>query len=196
MCGETAGQYMPLTNIDATMTSSTTRNVLNAPKAKYIVQFAGQLYALNVEVNGVTYRDRAYVSSPALGVVTQVQTAINGWATQMHVNSAKYLKVGMSIDIYGAQTTNLKQANLVITSVDKLNNMIGFSGQTLAVSINDEVWISGRFNMLTTLWNTDYPTPQSADWFRIPPGLAAQVGRQQPYCSQPASRLCQPREYP
>ena len=168
-------QYMPLTSIDSTMTPSTTTNVLNAPAAKFVAQFAGQLYALNVQVNenGVlkTYPDRLYQSSAALGVVTQVQNAVNGWVTQIHVDSVRYLKVGMSIDIYGAQTSNLKYQGLTITSVDKLNNMLGFSGQTLVISANDEVWISGRFNQLTTLWNTDYHTPQSSDWISIPSGL-------------------------
>lgn len=171
VCGETAGQYYPLTNIDSTMTPSVTRNVLGAPKCKFIAQYAGQLYAMNVQINGVTYRDRAYISSPALGVITQVQLAISGQATGMKVNSVKYLKVGMSIDIYGAQTDNLKYSGITITSVDKLNNVIGFIGQTVNISINDEVWIAGRHNQLTTLWNTDYPTSQAADWIRIPPGI-------------------------
>jgi hypothetical protein len=164
------GQYMPLTMIDPTMTTQT-YNTLNAPSCKFIAQFGGQLYALNCVVNGQTFSDRFYQSSPPLGVVTQVQNAISGWTTQIHVDSAKYLKVGMGIDIYGAQTSNLKYSNLVITSVDKLNNLIGVSGQTLNINANDEVWITGRFGQLTILWNTDYPTPQSADWLSIPSGL-------------------------
>lgn len=171
VAGKGNGQYMTLTNIDSTMQPSTTRNVLNAPKSKFIAQYAGQLYALNVQLNGVTYSDRMYQSSPALGVVTQVQNAINGWTTQIHVDSVKYLKVGMGIDIYGAQTSNQKYSNLVITSVDKLNNNIGLSGQVLNISADDEVWITGRFGLLTTLWNTDYPTPQSADWISMPTGI-------------------------
>lgn len=169
------GKYMTLTNIDSTLVPSTTRNVINAPQSKFIAQYSGNLYAMNCVVNGVTYRDRMYVSSPALGVVTQVQNAVSGWVTQIHVDSVRYLKVGMSIDIYGAQTVNLLYSGLVITSVDKLNNRIGFSGQTINVSANDEVWISGRFGLLTTLWNTDYPTAQTSDWIRIPPGLDEQA---------------------
>lgn len=171
VAGKGSGQYLPLTNINSQMQASTTNNVLNAPASKFIAQYAGQLYAINVQVNGVNYPDRAYLSSPALGVVTQVQAAISGWTTQIHVDSVHYLKVGMSIDIYGAQTFNLKQQGLVITSVDKLNNLLGISGQTVNIAINDEVWISGRFNQLTTLWNTDWPTPQTSDWIRIPPGI-------------------------
>lgn len=175
VAGRGNGVNLPLTNVDSTLVPSTTRNVLNAPASKFIAQFSGNLYAMYATVNGVTYRDRMYVSSPALGVVTQVQNDTSGWVTQIHVDSVRYLKVGMSIDIYGAQTTNLKLQNIVITSVDKLNNRIGLSGQTVNLSASDEVWISGRFNQLTTLWNTDYPTPQTSDWIRIPPGIDEQA---------------------
>lgn len=171
VAGKGNGKYMTLTNVDSTMQPSITRNVLNAPQSKFIAQYSGQLYAINCQVNGVTYANRAYVSSPALGVVTQVQNAVNSWVTQLHVDSVRYLKVGMGIDIYGAQTTNLKYSNLVITSVDKLNNFIGISGQVLNIAADDEVWITGRFGLLTTLWNTDYPTPQSSDWLSIPTGI-------------------------
>lgn len=170
VAGKGDGQFMTLTNIDSTMTPSTSRNVLNAPKSKFIAQYSGQLYAINCQVNGVTYADRVYVSSPALGVVTQVQNGNIGWTTQLHVDSARYLKVGMQIDIYGAQTSNQLYSALTITSIDKLNNNIGFSGKVINVNPNDEVWITGRFGLLTTLWNTDYPTPQSSDWLRVPPG--------------------------
>lgn len=164
------GVYQPLTMIDPTMTQQT-YNTLNAPACKFIAQYAGQLYALNVQVNGVTYSDRMYQSSSALGVVTQVQNAITGWTTQIHVDSVHYLKVGMGIDIYGAQTSNLKYSNLQIVSVDKVGNNLGVSGQVLNINADDEVWITGRFGQLTTLWNTDYPTPQTSDWISMPSGL-------------------------
>ena len=174
VAGQTpAGVNLPLTTINSSMipdNTSNASNVLNAPAAKFIAQYAGQLYAMNVTVNGVNYPDRVYQSSPALGAITQVQNAITGWVTQIHVDSVHYLKVGMTIDIYGAQTFNLKYSALQITSVDKLNNFIGVSGQNLNIAANDEVWLSGQFNALTTLWNTDWPTPQTSDWFRVPSG--------------------------
>lgn len=173
VAGKGNGKYFPLTTINSQMVpdnTSNASNVLNAPACKYIAQYAGQLYAINCQVNGVSYPDRAYISSGATGVVTQIQTAVSGWTTQIHVDSVHYLKVGMTIDIYGAQTSNLKVSALQIVSVDKLNNMLGISGQTLNIAVNDEVWISGQFGNLVTLWNTDYPTPQTSDWLRIPPG--------------------------
>lgn len=167
------GVRFPLTTINSQMIADNTSNasnVLNAPASKFIAQFGGQLYALNCTVNGVNYPDRMYVSSPAMGVITQVQNAVSGWTTQIHVDSVHYLKVGMTIDIYGAQTSNLEYFGLQITSVDKVNNLLGFSGQVLNINADDEVWLSGQFGNLVTLWNTDYPTPQTSDWIRIPPG--------------------------
>jgi len=171
------GQYFPLTTINSQMVADNTSNasnVLNAPPCKFIAQYDGQLYAINCKIGNNTYSDRMYISSAPMGVVTQVQAAVNGWATQIQLNSVKYLKVGMTIDIYGAQTTNLEVQALQIVSVNKVNNTIGFSGQVININLNDEVWISGQFGNLVTLWNTDYPTPQTADWIRIPTGLDEQ----------------------
>src|ERR1700743_2696685 len=51
VAGETAGTYMPLTAINSQLQVSQTNNVLNAPACKYIAQYAGQLYAINCQVN-------------------------------------------------------------------------------------------------------------------------------------------------
>lgn len=170
VAGKAPTGYMTLTNVDYTLTPSTTRNVLNAPKSKFIAQYAGKLYALNCQVSGVTYADRIYVSSAPTGVVTNIQGDQQGQLVGLSIDSVKYLKVGMSVDIYKAGTSTARVTGLVITSVDKVNNTIGFQQTTVNVSNLDEVWISGRWGLLTTLWNTDYPTPQSADWFRLPTG--------------------------
>lgn len=164
------GQYLPLQMLDPTMTLQT-YNILNAPPCKFIAEYDNQLYAMNVKIGNNVYADRGYQSSNPLGVVTQVQNAISGWTTQIHVDSAQWLKVGMGIDIYGAQTSNLEYSNLIITSVDKVNNLLGVSGQVLNINADDEVWITGRFGQLTILWNTDYPTPATAPWFAVPSGI-------------------------
>jgi len=169
------GQYMTLTTVSPNMqpdNTSNASNVLNAPQAKFIAQYAGQLYALNCKIGNIVYADRMYISSPALGVITQVQNQVSGWTTQIHVDSVQYLKVGMTIDIYGAQTSNLKYSALQIVSVDKINNLLGIPGQTLSINADDEVWLSGQFGNLVTLWNTDWPTPQTANWIRVPTGIA------------------------
>lgn len=164
------GKYQPLTNVDYTLTPSTTRNVLNAPACRFIAQYGGSLYAINCQVNGVIYRDRAYKSSPAMGAITFVQTDQSGPLTQLKVDSVRYLKVGMTIDIYGAGTEVKKVNALTIVSVDKNQNKIGFSSQQITVSDNDEVWLTGRKGQLTIFWNTDYPTPESSDWIKLPNG--------------------------
>lgn len=35
---------------------------------------------------------------------------------------------------------------------------------------NDEIYLAGRYGLLTTFWNTDYPTPDKADWSAVQPG--------------------------
>lgn len=40
-----------------------------------------------------------------------------------------------------------------------------------AVGNKDEVWASGRKGKLTRFWNTDYRTPESADWTKLPATL-------------------------
>lgn len=170
VAGRSPSDYMTLTNIDSTLVPSTTRNVYGAPKSRFIAEYNGKLYAINCSVNGVRYADRAYISSSPTGAITFVQTDQIGPQVGLRVDSVRYLKAGMGIDIYGAGTNQLKVSNLVITSVDKNNNRIGFAQTTINVSDNDEIWLTGRKGKLSILWNTDYPTPETADWLRIPPG--------------------------
>jgi hypothetical protein len=40
-------------------------------------------------------------------------------------------------------------------------------------SDNDEIWLKGRKADLSVLWNTDYRTPQTSDFLRIPSGSAS-----------------------
>ncbi len=254
--GNAGTTFMTPVNIDSTPAYSTTRNILNMPKAKWLAEFQGSLYAINVDVSGTQYPDRAYKSSPAQGVVTFVKTDQSGVLTTLKVDSVRYLKVGMAIDIYDAGTET-KLYDITITAVDKSTNTITFvpsaltfattdvntgtdvitlasttlfptgtpivftstttvpagltsgttyyainvSGTTIKVAAsaalalagtaiditsqgtgthtitlsyvltdNDEVWLDGRKGKLSVLWNTDYPTPESSDYLRIPPG--------------------------
>ncbi len=166
--------YLPLTNIDRTLTASTTHNVYKAPACKYIAEYNGELYAINCYVDGKSYPDRFYKSSPPLGSITFVQTDQKGLLKQLRVDSVRYLKVGMALDIYGASSENQKVSGLTIVSVDKKNNRISFADTLVDVLDNDEVWLSGSKGSLSRFWNTDYPTPESADWDRVPPGKESQ----------------------
>ena len=40
-----------------------------------------------------------------------------------------------------------------------------------ALRNNDELYLDGRKDELTTFWNTDYPTPDRADWSAVQPGV-------------------------
>lgn len=166
--------YLPLTNIDRTLTASTTHNVYKAPACKYIAEYNGELYAINCSIDGKSYPDRFYKSSPPLGAVTFVQTDQKGLLKQLRVDSVRYLKVGMSLDIYGASSENKKVSALTIVSVDKKNNRISFADTLVDVLDNDEIWLSGSKGSLSRFWNTDYPTPETSDWDRVPPGKESQ----------------------
>jgi hypothetical protein len=167
--GANSTTFMDSLNIDSTPAYSTTRNILNMPKAKWIAEYQGSLYAINVDVGGTKYPDRAYKSSPAQGIVTFIKTDQTGTLTSLKVDSVRYLKTGMAIDIYDAGTET-KLYDLTITSVDKAANTIGFTSTAVTVTDNDEVWLDGRKGKLSVMWNTDYPTPESSDYLRIPPG--------------------------
>lgn len=162
--------YLPLTSVDYTMTPSTSTNVYKAPAAAYIAEFNGLLYAINCQVNGKTYPDRVYQSSPALGAITFVQTDQIGLLQQLRVDSTQYLKAGMSLDIYSAGTEAKQVSSLVIISVDKKNKRISFAPTQISIKDNDEIWLTGTKGTLSRFWNTDDPTPESADWFKVPPG--------------------------
>lgn len=163
--------YQTLTNIDSTLTPSTTRNVAFAPKAKFVTDFQNGLVAINCEVAGVKHPDRFYISSPAIGAITFVQNDQQGLLQELKTDSAQYLKAGMSVDIYSAGTNAKIVTALQIVTVNKSRNIITFAATQLNVKDNDELWLTGRKDQLSILWNTDYPTPESADFKRIPPGI-------------------------
>lgn len=163
--------YLPLTNINnssGSLAVSQSHNVYTAPASRFIAEYSGQLYAMNCYINGKYYYDRIYLSSPALGYITLVQTDQAGLLQQLRVNSTQYLKVGMQIDIYGAGTEAKKVTSLSIISVDKKQNKISFSPTQITVADNDEIWLTGTKGTLSRFWNTDYKTPETADWFKIP----------------------------
>jgi hypothetical protein len=253
--GSVGTTFMSPINIDSSPAFSTTRNILNMPKAKWLAEFQGSLYAINVDVGGTKYSDRAYKSSPAEGIITFVKTDQTS-GTTLKVDSVRYLKAAMNIDIYRAGTST-KLYDIAISSVDKSLNTITFtatalnfattdvntgtdvitlsstasfptgtpvvitstttvpagltsgtvyyvinvSGTTIklattaalasagtaiditsqgtgthtitfqyVVTDNDEIWGDGRKDKLSVYWNTDYPTPESSDYLRIPPG--------------------------
>lgn len=166
---ESDGTPLSPMTIDSSLTKSTTLNLIDCPDAYYFREFGGSLYAINVTVGSDRFADRAYKSSPPLGVVTYVKGAQTGTLTTLNVDSVKYLKVGMAIDIYTAETET-KIEDLSITAVDKAENTITFASTSVTVADNDEIWLDGRKNELTLLWNTDHPTAEESDFLRLQPG--------------------------
>lgn len=71
------GARQTLINVKSDLTVSTTRNLYGSPKAAFIGENSGVLYAMNVEIDGTVYQDRAYVSSPQKGAITYVNAAMN-----------------------------------------------------------------------------------------------------------------------
>lgn len=168
--GRSDAEFMTTRNIDQDDDVSTTRSLIGAPKAAYIAEFNGQIYLANVELNGVRYPDRVYRSSAPLGAITFIRTDQFGPLTSLKVDSVRYLKVGMTVEIYKAGTDILRHTRTIV-DVDKAANRIGFlQGEQIDVSDNDEVWLSGRKNKLTRFWNTDYPTQQNSEFFDLEPG--------------------------
>lgn len=110
----------------STFTVSTSTNLIGCPKAIYMKEFGGSLYAINVEINSVAHPDRAYKSSLPLGVITYVkgdQNLIAAGDVTLAVDSVQYLKAGMTLDIYQGGTDTLL-STVSIVSVDKVNRTI------------------------------------------------------------------------
>jgi hypothetical protein len=248
----TTGAPLNAYNVDKTLDVSAIRNILNMPAAYFIEEFNGSLYAGNVTVNSVRYPNRLYKSSGLLGSITFVQAAHNGLLAYITVDSVRYLKAGMMLDIYAAGGST-KLYDVTITSVDRPNKRVYFTRETktftaattdiltvssttlyptgtpvqvsttgtlptgLAASTtyyvinlsattmklattaalatagtaiditatgsgthtlnlyynladNDELWLDGRYGLLTRFWNIDHPEPARADWTSTRPG--------------------------
>jgi hypothetical protein len=165
--------YLPLTNVTSSLTATTSHNVYGAPACRFIAEYGGDLYAINCFVNGKYYPDRFYRSSPAIGFITAVQTDQKGLLKQLRVDSVRYLKPGMQVDVYGAASEAKKVSALTIISVDKKTERISFAETSIDILDNDEIWLTGTKGTLSRFWNTDYKTPETADWERVPPGKEA-----------------------
>lgn len=155
---DAAGDRIDLINIENDLTATNTRNLINAPKARFIAEFGGSLYAMNVEVGGTVYPDRAYKSSQAVSVVTFTRGNLSTTSDNiMPVDSVRYLKAGMAIDIYDHVAGTARYSNVTISSVDKGEDTI-----TLPARTGGLTFTTGNVNTTTdviTLSSTaNYPT--------------------------------------
>jgi hypothetical protein len=152
-----SGARMKIVNVKNDLTLSETRNLIGAPRARFICEYGGRLHAINVELNGTTYPDRDYISSPALSTITFTRAVITLADNSMLVDSARYLKAGMAIDIYNHVTGAARYSNLTIASVDKATDAI-----VLPANPNNLTFGTGAVNtstdVITLSSTTNYPT--------------------------------------
>lgn len=213
---------------------------------------AYRYYRLNISAN---QGDATYLDVIEFGMYTSLSAGVKPF--QLQLDSVRYAKAGMYLDIYKSGTTTLLYTVLVY-SVDKPNNIIQFLPLNWAISAvdttantltipttasiptgtpinfsattglpaplstgvqyyainvnattikvatslanatigqaidittagsgtnttnlsyvvnnNDEVYLAGTYGKLSTLWNTDYPTADSADWSAVQSGVDA-----------------------
>lgn len=164
-------------NIQGNLTVSTSRNVFGAPKAAFIGENSGALYAMNVELNGTVYPDRAYVSSPQKGAITYVNAAMTNFFDplaptnmQIKVDSARYVKVGLAMDVYKAGTNTLMYT-ITPTSVNTALDTFDFLPYSVTTT-----GINATTDVFTVADATKFPTGVGVIFSStgtVPTGLAA-----------------------
>ena len=106
--------------------------------------------------------------------------------TQVRFNSSNTLPAGISPNVtyysIPQSATTFKVAAsyadaLIGQAIDITGSGTGTHNVVLGYAFdnNDELWLSGRYGKLTTFWNTDYPTPDKADWSAVQPGADSSI---------------------
>lgn len=170
----TTGNRVQIINVQDSLAVSTTRNLYGAPKSTYIVEYQGQLYAINVDINGTVYSDRAYRSSEALGAITFVQgyQAFSTTNITVKLDSVQYIKPGMALDTYKAGTETETYDNLSVISVDKNLKTMTFLAQTTS---SDNTMANASTDQIVVTSSTLFPTgqPVQLSGGTLPTGLTA-----------------------
>lgn len=105
---------------------------------------------------------------------------------QVRFNSSNSLPAPLTADTtyYAIKVTNTtfkvasSYENALIGSAINLTSAgSGTNNAVLGYSLksNDEIWLQDRYGILTTFWNTDYPTPDRADWSAVQPGADSSI---------------------
>jgi len=140
--------------LNGTTYSTTENNIKYAPDAKYVVLFNNQIYALNASIDGVRHKSRVYVSSTPREIVTYVSGDHDGVLNTINVDSVKYLKKGMIIDIYTGGTSSKVIDSMTIASIDYAENTINFAPKTIDLSDKDEIYLEDQKGTLNVFWDT------------------------------------------
>ncbi len=147
------GQYATTTVIKKDRTYTRSVDVVGAPRAKSFAKFSDQIYAANIELAGKRYSDRIARSSLPTDRITFVNGAINAYTWSIFVDDAKYLRVGMKIDIYRQDT---KVADSIeITQINYTTNRVHFQPRNVALEDNDEVYLEDQKGTFHVYWNDD-----------------------------------------
>jgi hypothetical protein len=173
-----SGQRMDILNIKNDLSVSATRNLIGAPKARFICEYGGSLYAMNVELDSEVYADRVYKSSPALSVITFTRGAqITTSNDVLAVDSVRYLKAGMAIDIYNHLTDTVRYSNVTIQSVDKAEDTIELPTRSGGLTFTTGN-VNTTTDVITLSSTTNYPTGTPVVFTStgaVPTGLTADV---------------------
>lgn len=149
-------------------TETTLNTDYNYLQGKYLAKYNSKLYLANCQIGNKKYPNRIYVSSAPTDAITYVNGDYKGSIWQMTVDSTRYLKAGMVVDIYGESSNVKKVDSLAIVSVDKGTETITFAKTTIDITDRDEIYIQDTKGEQDVYWNTDYPNPESSDWLEIP----------------------------
>lgn len=150
------------------VSAPTTTNCYAAPRGKYTAKYNDKMYIANCWVNGKKYPNRIYVSSAPTDTITYVNGDQKGSVWQISVDSTRYLKAGMKVDIYGENSNVKKVDSLEIVSVDKSNERITFAKTTVDILDRDEIYLEDSKGNLGIFWNTDYPNAEMSDFIELP----------------------------
>lgn len=176
VCGQvgTTGTRVTPYNVKNDLTVSTSRNLVGAPDCAFMVEYGGALYAINCKVGSTVYADRAYRSSPALGVITfvqgvQVPTSTSSFVVK--VDSVRYLKTNLAVDIYQAGKSTQIMSNITPSAVDKNLNTITITPIYHTFATTD---VNTGTDVLTVATNIPTGTPISfSSSGSVPTGLVS-----------------------
>lgn len=101
--------------------------------------------------------------------ITYVSTTPIGGLT----SGTTYYVINVSSTTIKLATTAANAAAGTAIDLTSAGSGTGYFSRNYPVADNDEIWLTGRKADLSVLWNTDYRTPQTADYLRIPPGVAS-----------------------
>lgn len=151
---DTDSAYMTPLNIQEDLTTSTSRNLTDAPDgARFVMDFDGLLWLLNCKISTTEYPDRIYKGFPK-AEITFTKGAQDS-TTEVLVDSTSFLKPSMVVDIYKAGTDTKLKDSVTVQTVDKAANKFTFTASTEDVATTDINTSTDVITVATNTWMTD-----------------------------------------